>query len=449
MAIIWANSRVCQDLVCFFELITPTYSDFKRCRRKRFGFEHRTGRLMLVDEAGSMSCVCRAFLGLLLTLTAGAQALDFTYSNNNGGITITGYKGLGGAVAIPGTIDGLPVMRIGDWAFNGLASLASVTIPNTVTRIGLLAFNDCTNLTSIVIANSVTNIEDGISTVGGDLGAFSFCTSLTNITFGNAVTYIGLGAFRSCSNLTSIALPDSVNRIGESAFCFCTGLTNLTVPDSVTSIGDWAFLNCSNLASLRIGKSVTDIGLSAFGYCTSLTKVTIPDSVSNLANGSGSASWMPWGGAFSFCTSLTNVVVGNSVTNIGDYAFWGCTNLVSLYWRGNAPRQGVGVFSNANSATVYYLPGMAGWTSTFDGRPTALWNPLAQTSDATFGVRQNGFGFNIAGTPDIPMVIEASTDVTARSWVPLQSCTLTNGSIYFSDPQWTSYPSRVYRIRSP
>jgi hypothetical protein len=26
--------------------------------------------------------------------------------------------------------------------------------------------------------------------------------------------------------------------------------------------------------------------------------------------------------------------------------------------------------------------------------------------------------------------------------------TLTNGSIYFSDPQWTNYHNRLYRIRS-
>jgi hypothetical protein len=61
----------------------------------------------------------------------------------------------------------------------------------------------------------------------------------------------------------------------------------------------------------------------------------------------------------------------------------------------------------------------------------------------------NRFGFNIGGTPDIPLVIQASTDPAARSWISLQSCTLTNGLIYFSDPQWTNFPGRFYRIRSP
>jgi len=77
-----------------------------------------------------------------------------------------------------------------------------------------------------------------------------------------------------------------------------------------------------------------------------------------------------------------------------------------------------------------------------------LWNPAPQ-SDGNLGVRQNRFGFNIAGTPNIPLVIEASTDLGAGVWVALQSSTLTNGLNYFSDAQWTNYPSRFYRIRSP
>ena len=35
------------------------------------------------------------------------------------------------------------------------------------------------------------------------------------------------------------------------------------------------------------------------------------------------------------------------------------------------------------------------------------------------------------------------------NWVPLQSLNLTNGAFYFSDPNWTNYPARNYRIRSP
>jgi len=85
------------------------------------------------------------------------------------------------------------------------------------------------------------------------------------------------------------------------------------------------------------------------------------------------------------------------------------------------------------------LPGTTGWSSPFDGFTALLWNPQAQTSDGLFGVQTNQFGFNITGTTNIPVMLEACTNL-GGNWVPLQSVRLTNGSFYFSDPQWTNYP---------
>jgi hypothetical protein len=51
---------------------------------------------------------------MLLTLPAPLQA-QFTYTTNNGAITITQYTGPGGAVVIPDTINGLPVTAIGGY----------------------------------------------------------------------------------------------------------------------------------------------------------------------------------------------------------------------------------------------------------------------------------------------------------------------------------------------
>ena len=53
---------------------------------------------------------------LLLALPATVQA-QFTFTTNNGAITITGYTGLGGAVPILGSTNGLPVTSIGYEAF--------------------------------------------------------------------------------------------------------------------------------------------------------------------------------------------------------------------------------------------------------------------------------------------------------------------------------------------
>jgi hypothetical protein len=45
--------------------------------------------------------------------------------------------------------------------------------------------------------------------------------------------------------------------------------------------------------------------------------------------------------------------------------------------------------------------------------------------------------------------VEVSTNLVGGTWTTLQTCTVTNGSIYFSDPSWTNRPGAFYRLRSP
>lgn len=75
--------------------------------------------------------------------------------------------------------------------------------------------------------------------------------------------------------------------------------------------------------------------------------------------------------------------------------------------------------------------------------------PQVQTGDVSFGVRTNQFGFNIDWAKGMKVVIEASTNPTAPTWLPLQTNTLTADSLFFTDPDWTSHPARFYRVRWP
>ena len=59
------------------------------------------------------------------------------------------------------------------------------------------------------------------------------------------------------------------------------------------------------------------------------------------------------------------------------------------------------------------------------------------------------FGFIISWATNVPVVVEACTNLANPVWFPLQTNTLTGGSFYFSDSQWTNYPARFYRFRSP
>jgi hypothetical protein len=416
-----------------------------------------------------------AFAACCLALLEEVSAEDFTYVTNGGVLTITGYIGPGGAVSIPSTIHGLPVAGIGDSAFLGLTDLLGVIIPDSVTNIGDQAFLNCsglaslsigtgvtqisgggarnmfgtfagcTSLTNLTIPASVTNITDGVLTRGGGLGAFSYCNGLTNVIIGNGLRYLGVGTFALCHGLKRVSIADSVTTIGDFAFHLCDGLTEVNLGRGVTQIGPgtgYAFDGCTNLASVRIPGNVTNLGHYAFAYCSGLASISLEDGLEHL-------------GAYALaqCTILTNITVPASVTVIHDMAFALNPNLAGVFFKGNPPLlefpEPYGLFYGSSNVTVYYLPGSIGWEPTFSGRPTMLWNPEPKTDDGSFGVRQNRFGFNITGTADIPIVIEASASVASQQWIPLQNSTLTNGLIYFSDSQSTNHPTRCYRIRSP
>jgi len=116
---------------------------------------------------------------------------------------------------------------------------------------------------------------------------------------------------------------------------------------------------------------------------------------------------------------------------------------------GNVPTfLGMSAFSNDTHSTIYYLPGTTGWGSTLGGRPTVLWNPQ-MLNDGKFGARTNRFGFTISGTTNLTLLIQACTNLTNPLWVSVSTNTLTNGSSYFSDFQWTNHPTRYYRLASP
>jgi hypothetical protein len=129
-----------------------------------------------------------------------------------------------------------------------------------------------------------------------------------------------------------------------------------------------------------------------------------------------------------------------------------CTSLIGVYFHGNPPSLGSGVFTDDTNATVYYLSGTTNWPTvpdTWAGRPTALWKPQVQTSDSSFGVRTNRFGFTIAWASGMVVVVEACTNLFTPTWSPVGTNTLTGGSSYFSDSAWTNYHGRFYRLRSP
>lgn len=158
--------------------------------------------------------------------------LEYTVSGNS--IRITGFDNTIAYLAIPDTIEGLPVTVIDWYAFENCTNLVSVTLPDTITHISRFAFVHCINLETVNMPSSLYAIEQY--------------------------------AFHDCPKLTGISLPDGLAVIETRAFSGCSAITELTIPASCTQVGDYAFLECDSLDTVRIENETVTFGERSLGY---------------------------------------------------------------------------------------------------------------------------------------------------------------------------------------
>lgn len=278
----------------------------------------------------------------------------------------------------------------------------------TVTGIDASAF-DYESITSVVIPATVTSIGQG---------AFQSCTSLNSITITEGCEVINASAFYGCSALAKITIPASVKRIEEQAFANCTNLAEITLNEGLTYIGDWAFGALQKLRSITIPSTVEDMGIASFYNCRQLAKIiwnpvhcsdftyasyapfssysyyrpscgsnlSTYDDMSyhnsptiscgssynfemrgNIGNGRGN-SWttsitfgdkvehIPAYLCYNFHGELRNLVIPDNIKTIGDYAFYGNTNLVSLKLSVGLTEIGKYAFYGCSTLTELSIP---------------------------------------------------------------------------------------------
>lgn len=192
----------------------------------------------------------------------------------------------------------------------------------------------------------------------------------------------------------------------------------------MTSIGDSAFSRCESLSAIEVNE-LNPAFSSVHGVLLDKNQTTVIEFPEGYEG---------------------HYDIPDSVTSIGDSAFYECSGLTEVYFKGNAPLADRWVFFGAEP-TIYYLEGTTGWGETFAGRPTAVWyleEPEVFLGQMTLD--SAGVCFSVVGPAGRTVSVQACTEVATRDWQDLGTYSLDESGEYaFTDPAWADYSSRFYR----
>ena len=217
--------------------------------------------------------------------------------------TITKYYGSVAAIIVPDTIDGYPVVAIGNEAFRGNKYLTAILIPDCITSIGDYAFAD-TNLDSLVLPDKLNKLgrrilsgNKGITEIAipktlksvssaylygmdGD-GPFTE-SNIQRATIETGMTDVPEHLFQRNSTLISVEIPDTVVKIGGYAFAQ-TGVESIEIPDTVTRLEEGVLAE-TKLAKLKLPRNIEFIGRRILSGNKGVTEITIPKSLKNVGS---------------------------------------------------------------------------------------------------------------------------------------------------------------------
>jgi hypothetical protein len=109
--------------------------------------------------------------------------------------------------------------------------------------------------------------------------------------------------------------PDFTGEEGAWIAGFYGGISDVVIPSEyegmpIIGIREYVFADCDEITSVVIPDSVKTIGERAFGGCSNLVSVTVSGNIGRSA--------------FAACTSLSEVTFLPTVQTIGEYAFENC-----------------------------------------------------------------------------------------------------------------------------
>jgi len=236
------------------------------------------------------------------------------------------------------------LVKIGSNTFTHTPKLKEIVIPASVEEIDENAFRGCSNLRSV-------RFEKGsrLSSLGKSV--FVESAKLVSVEFDEAcpLTELSNTIFSGCKALKTVNIPTAVKKIGEGVFVNCNHLTSVTLPDTLEEIGAWAFRN-TRIEEINIPASVKLIGKQAFYECEYIQKLTVEEG-NGVYYSSGNCLIQKEGDillhgagevvipesvkeiaayAFSYNTTAKSVTIPKGISVIREFAFEGCSALVSV-----------------------------------------------------------------------------------------------------------------------
>lgn len=287
--------------------------------------KYRTLRAGLTAAA-----LCCGMLNTLPSLNAFAEDETFTdetltYTKISGGVSITACSASTSSISISSTIDGYPILEIGEGAFADCAQLSKIDLSKSKIRsIGSGAFTGCTKLQEIKLPDTLTKI---------DAGAFYNCTSLSTMEMPDSVTEVGDYAFAYCFSLADITLSNKLTSLPSAMFYYDIGLENVTLPKSIETLNSLCFVSCASLKELYLPASVSDVEPMALLNCSGLKQVTVDDKNETYCTGDDGALYTKNGETlvlYPAGNGVTDCVLPDTVTAISDYAFAGSLSLETV-----------------------------------------------------------------------------------------------------------------------
>lgn len=244
---------------------------------------------------------------------------------------------------------------IGDYAFNGCASLTTLNLTGDVTSIGTYALNGCTSLVDFDLPTTLTELgEYALDRISAT--TLTIPAGLTSFIFRNTVN--GLKEFKVAEGNTTFSAKDGALYNKDQSVLVCYPAykdgDHFAVPTTVKEIGDRGFLNVKNLKTIDLGQ-IEKIGIEGFRY-SKLTEITLPSTCLKIEK--TAFSGMPSLTSFHFAETIdedelvlseffmsssdaiTSIVVPEYVKEIPNFAFSSCESLESLTIKGVLRRVG-------------------------------------------------------------------------------------------------------------